>query len=249
MCRLLAAGCVLLGLGLFAGCGDKPKAPGSCTSEKDCKDGQKCFENKCVLCIEDAHCGKGQRCSAGACVAKPECEKDDECSPGKVCQAGKCKSCAMDSECGPGGSCEAGACKTAQACTKDDDCADDEDCVSGFCRRAGATSTNVGGCQLATVFFGYDDSSIQASERDRLDGNAACIEKTPDKQVFLMGHTDTSGTEEYNIALSERRAQSVADYLSRLGSDPARMQVVPKGETETTGAGDDKDRRVEFGWK
>jgi len=249
MSRFLAAGCVLLGLGLFAGCGDKPKAPGSCKSEKDCKDGQKCFENKCVLCIEDSHCGQGQRCSAGACVAKPECEKDDECSPGKVCQAGKCKSCAMDSECGPGGSCEAGACKKAQSCTKDDDCADDEDCVSGFCRRAGATSTNAGGCQLATVFFGYDDSSIQASERDRLDGNAACIEKTPGKQVFLMGHTDTSGTEEYNIALSERRAQSVADYLSRLGSDPARMQVVPKGETEPTGAGDDKDRRVEFGWK
>lgn len=249
MSRFLAAGCVLLGLGLFAGCGDKPKVPGSCKSEKDCKAGQKCFENKCVLCIEDSHCGQGQRCSAGACVAKPECEKDDECSPGKVCQAGKCKSCAMDSECGPGGSCEAGACKKAQSCTKDDDCADDEDCVSGFCRRAGATSTNVGGCQLSTVFFGYDDSSIQASERDRLDGNAACIEKTPGKQVFLMGHTDTSGTEEYNIALSERRAQSVADYLSRLGSDPARMQVVPKGETEPTGAGDDKDRRVEFGWK
>lgn len=249
MSRFLAAGCVLLGLGLFAGCGDKPKAPGSCKSEKDCKDGQKCFENKCVLCIEDSHCGQGQRCSAGACVAKPECEKDDECSPGKVCQAGKCKACAMDSECGPGGSCEAGACKKAQSCTKDDDCADDEDCVSGFCRRAGATSTNVGGCQLATVFFGYDDSSIQASERDRLDGNAACIEKTLGKQVFLMGHTDTSGTEEYNIALSERRAQSVADYLSRLGSDPARLQVVPKGETEPTGAGDDKDRRVEFGWK
>ena len=147
MSRFLAAGCVLLGLGLFAGCGDKPKAPGSCKSEKDCKDGQKCFENKCVLCIEDSHCGQGQRCSAGACVAKPECEKDDECSPGKVCQAGKCKACAMDSECGPGGSCEAGACKKAQSCTKDDDCADDEDCVSGFCRRAGATSTNVGGCQ------------------------------------------------------------------------------------------------------
>ena len=67
--------------------------------------------------------------------------------------------------------------------------------------------------------------------------------------MFLFGHTDTSGTEEYNIALSERRAQSVADYLSRLGSDPAKMQVVPKGETEPTGLGDDKDRRVEFNWR
>ena len=89
----------------------------------------------------------------------------------------------------------------------------------------------------------------QASERDRLDANAACIEKSNGKNVFLVGHTDTSGTEEYNIALSERRAQSVADYLARLGTDPARMQVVPKGETELTGLGDDKDRRVEFQWR
>ena len=70
-----------------------------------------------------------------------------------------------------------------------------------------------------------------------------------ESSVFVFGHTDTSGTEEYNIALSERRAQSAADYLSRLGADPAKMQVVPKGETEPSGLGDDKDRRVELKWR
>ena len=85
-------------------------------------------------------------------------------------------------------------------------------------------------------------------ERDRLDADSACINKTKGKNVFVVGHTDTSGTEEYNIALSERRAQAAADYLARLGTDPARMQVVPNGETEPTGLGDDKDRRVEFQW-
>jgi outer membrane protein OmpA-like peptidoglycan-associated protein len=64
-----------------------------------------------------------------------------------------------------------------------------------------------------------------------------------------MGHTDASGTDEYNIALSERRAQTVADYLARLGVDPAKLQVVPKGETDPSGQGDDKDRRVEFQWR
>ena len=103
-------------------------------------------------------------------------------------------------------------------------------------------------CQLQTVYFAFDDSTIQASERDRLDGNSACLEKTKGKSIYLVGHTDSAGTEEYNIALSERRAQSVADYMARLGSDPARMQVVPKGKTEPTGLGDDKDRRVEFQW-
>ena len=87
------------------------------------------------------------------------------------------------------------------------------------------------------------------SERDRLDSNQACIEKTTGKNVLVIGHTDSSGTDEYNIALSERRAQTVADYLARLGTDPARMQVVPKGETEPSGEGEDKDRRVEFMWR
>jgi peptidoglycan-associated lipoprotein len=248
--RSMAAFAFLLGFALIAlSCGDKPKAPG-CKGDKDCKSPLHCSMNKCVECTEDAHCGKGKKCSLeNACVIKPECEKDDQCEAGKVCQAGKCKACASDNECGPGGSCDAGACKKANKCTKDEECADDEDCIGGYCKKAGSAGTSDGACPLSTVYFGFDDSTIQASERDRLDGNASCIEKSKGKAVFLIGHTDTSGTEEYNIALSERRAQSVADYLSRLGSDPAKMQVVPKGETEPTGLGDDKDRRVEFNWR
>lgn len=244
---LLAAFAMILGSVLAASCSD-PAKPG-CKGDKDCKDGKKCAENKCVECTEDSDCGKGKRCSANACIAAPECTKDDQCPAGQVCQASKCKPCASDGDCGPGGSCEAGACKRATKCSKDEDCADDEDCVNGYCKRAGAASNDPGACPLATIYFGFDDSSIQQSERDRLDSNAQCIEKTKGKNVFLVGHTDTSGTEEYNIALSERRAQSVADYMARLGSDPARMQVVPKGETEPTGLGDDKDRRVEFQWR
>ncbi|HWO20850.1 MAG TPA: OmpA family protein [Kofleriaceae bacterium] len=237
-------------IGLFAaGCGSEAKKPGSCKADKDCKTGQVCSENKCVECTKDAQCPAGKRCSANACVATAECTKDSECTGGKVCQAGKCKTCAADSECGPGGSCQAGACKRASACTKDEDCADDEDCVGGFCKKAGASSGADATCSLATVYFGFDQATIMESERNRLDQNAQCIEKTKGKQVLLIGHTDTSGTEEYNIALSERRAQSVADFLARLGADPARLQVVPKGETEPTGLGDDKDRRCEFQWR
>jgi len=102
---------------------------------------------------------------------------------------------------------------------------------------------------LATVYFGFDSSNIEASERERLDANNRCITSAKGKPLFLIGHTDSSGTEEYNIALSERRAQAVADYIARLGTDPARLQVVPKGETEPSGLGDDKDRRVEFQWR
>jgi peptidoglycan-associated lipoprotein len=239
---------VVLGAGVVApGCGDSSKTP-ICKADKDCKAGQSCAAGKCVGCVDDSQCGPGKRCSANACIAAPECLNDKQCPAGEVCQAGKCKACAADSECGPGASCQAGACVAAKACTKDDQCADDEDCVNGFCRKAGSAGAGDAPCTLSTVYFAFDDSTVQASERDRLAANVACIEQVKGKGVYLFGHTDTSGTDEYNIALSERRAQAVADYMSRLGTDPARMQVVPKGETSPTGLGDDKDRRVEFQW-
>ena len=237
-----------LALAVLCACGSKPKQPG-CKGDTDCKNGQVCFENKCVECRDDSQCPTGKTCKANACVAKAQCEKDDQCPMGQVCQAGQCKPCASDGECGPGGRCEAGACQRPKKCAVNEDCADDEDCINGLCLRADAGSNIDAGCQLQTIYFAFDDSSIQTSERDRLDGNNSCIGKNKNQSVLVIGHTDTSGTEEYNIALSERRAQSVADYLSRLGTDPAKMQVVPKGETEPTGLGDDKDRRVEFKWR
>jgi peptidoglycan-associated lipoprotein len=243
--------CVAIGafaLAVLCACGSKPKQPG-CKGDKDCKAPQVCANNKCVECRDDSQCPKGKMCKAGACVAKPQCEKDEQCPLGQVCQAGACKPCATDGECGPGGRCEAGACQRPKKCTKNEDCADDEDCTNGLCLKTGAGSNIDAGCQLQTVYFAFDDSSIQASERDRLESNSQCMSKNKTQAVFVYGHTDTSGTEEYNIALSERRAQTVADYLSRLGSDPAKLQVVPKGETEPTSMGDDKDRRVEFKWR
>ena len=223
--------CIVIALAAMAGCKKKKTTPG-CDGDEDCQNGLVCINKECA-----------------EKVAKPECAKDADCPDGKVCQAGQCRACAKDDECGPGGQCLVGKCKRATACTSDEQCADDEDCVDGFCQRPWAGGDSGGSCQLATVYFALDDAAIGASERDRLDGNQACIEKTTGKQVLVIGHTDSTGTDEYNIALSERRAQTVADYLARLGTDPARMQVVPKGETEPTGAGEDKDRRVEFMWR
>jgi peptidoglycan-associated lipoprotein len=225
---LVAVGAVALAMALAACPKKKPKNP-TCDGDEDCKDGEKCVEKACVA-EED----------------KPECVKDDDCSDGQVCKAGKCAACVSDGECGPGGNCAAGVCERAKACAQDEDCEDHEDCVDGFCKDMSGGTTDGDGCTLATVYFGFDDSSVQESERDRLDGNAQCIEKSTGKSVYVFGHTDEVGTDEYNIALSERRARSAADYLAKLGIDPARLDVVGKGETELTGSGDEQDRRVEF---
>lgn len=246
---LVAAAALLVAFGL-AGCPSKKPKDGSCKTTKDCKTGQVCVENRCVECGQSSDCEAGEQCKDNTCVAAAECTRDDQCPVGKACLGGKCQACKSDTDCGAGGSCEAGACARATACKKDEECADDEDCIDGYCKKPWkAAGDGDATCQLAVIYFGYDDASIQASERDRLDANAACIEKSKGKTVNVTGFTDSSGTEEYNIALSERRAQSVADYLARLGVDPALMQVVPRGETGPSGQGDDKDRRVEFQWK
>ena len=225
---LVAAGAVVLALALTACPKKKPKDP-ACDSDEDCKDGLVCVDKTCQ-----------------EPEAKPECVKDTDCPDGKVCKAGTCAACSSDGECGPGGKCSAGACERAKACSVDEDCEDDEDCLDGFCQKPWMGGGEGAGCELQTVYFAFDDASIAESERERLTANASCVEKTAGQNVYVFGHTDQTGTDEYNIALSERRARAAADYMARLGVDPARLDIVGKGETELTGAGDDQDRRVEF---
>jgi peptidoglycan-associated lipoprotein len=230
----------------LAGCPKKkPKGP-TCDSNEDCKDGTVCVDKKCVECSSNAQCDSGEKCEKGACVAAAECTKDADCEGGQVCKAGKCAACTSNGECGPGGKCNAGACERAKACKVDEDCEDDEDCVDGFCAKPWEGDNTGASCELQTIYFGFDEATVQESERDRLDANAQCIDKNPTKNVYVTGHTDEVGTEEYNVALSERRARVASDYLTRLGVDPARLDIVPKGESELTGQGDDQDRRVEF---
>jgi peptidoglycan-associated lipoprotein len=230
----------------LVGCPNKkPKTP-ACDSTADCKDGLACINKQCQKCSTDPDCGDGMACQAGVCVAKPECASDDDCPGGKVCKAGTCAACGGDAECGPGGKCSAGACERPKKCASDDDCAEDEDCTNGRCLEAVAPPTTDTACALTTVYFAFDDSSVRADQRDPLDADGTCIQKETQHGVYLVGHTDSSGTEEYNIALSERRARAVADYLARLGIDPDRLQIIPKGETEPSGLGDEKDRRVEL---
>lgn len=243
---------VLATFALLTGCPDKnPKDP-SCDSDQDCKGGEHCVNGKCLECGEDSHCPAGEECRNGACV-QPEdaCTSDDQCEAGQACIDGQCRACQTDDECGPGGKCQAGACERPKACTVDEDCADDEDCVDGLClqpwRNEGPSGLD---CELVTIGFDFDQSVIRDDSRELLNQNAECIQKAPaDQGVYINGHTDQEGTEEYNIALSERRARTVADYLARLGIDPARFHVIAKGEGEPTGGGSDSDRRVEFEWQ
>lgn len=247
---LLSLVCLSLAL---TGCPDKkPKFP-NCKTDKDCKDGQHCFNKHCSECSEDAHCEDFETCNGGSCILKDGmCRTNDDCTAGQICENNECTACESDAQCGPDSRCSNGACLERGSCNQDEDCADDEDCIDGTCQRPGRSSPPELTCNLESVFFGFDEFSIPEEAKEGLQKTSICIQQGDQRNVFVEGHTDDIGTDEYNIALSEKRGRSVADFLARLGIDPARLRVIPKGETEATGTDEDsrsEERRVDFEWQ
>ena len=92
---------------------------------------------------------------------------------------------------------------------------------------------------LQDVFFDYDRANVRSDARGTLDGNASYIIKNAGSLqiVAVEGYCDIRGTEEYNLALGQRRAESVKSYLVGIGVSPAIIQAISKGETEQWAAG------------
>ena len=80
------------------------------------------------------------------------------------------------------------------------------------------------------VYFEYNRHEIKASERPVLDELAKYLTDNPKKGVVIEGHCDERGSDEYNRALSEKRAIVIKDYLANLGIAQERMLTVPCGE-------------------
>lgn len=80
------------------------------------------------------------------------------------------------------------------------------------------------------VFFGYDQYDVQSDARATLDRVAAWLNTNPSVTLTIEGHADERGTREYNLALSDRRATSVRDYLTALGVSSSRLRTVSYGE-------------------
>ena len=105
--------------------------------------------------------------------------------------------------------------------------------------------------ELETVYFGYDTADLSDSARDTLSQNVRWMKEHPNRDVILEGHTDSRGSVEYNLALGERRAKSVKQYLIQLGIEKGRLDVLSYGEEKPAAYGDSasayrKNRRVEF---
>ena len=80
------------------------------------------------------------------------------------------------------------------------------------------------------VFFGFDKSSLTSEAVNTLKAQAEWLQANPDTNVIVEGHTDDRGTREYNLALGERRAVAVKNYLISRGVDAERIKTISYGK-------------------
>ncbi|UCZ55637.1 peptidoglycan-associated lipoprotein Pal [Desulfurispirillum indicum] len=86
------------------------------------------------------------------------------------------------------------------------------------------------GTELYTVHFDFDRSSIRPDARKVLDNNIAYLKNNPNARIVIEGHCDERGSSDYNLALGDRRAQSVKDYLVTGGIDASRLTTISYGK-------------------
>ncbi len=82
---------------------------------------------------------------------------------------------------------------------------------------------------LTTIYFDFDRYTVDAKERTKLDAAAGRIKAT---KIIIAGYTDHFGTEEYNLGLSDRRAQNVRDYLVKSGANAGNTEVLALGSQQ-----------------
>ena len=104
---------------------------------------------------------------------------------------------------------------------------------------------------LAMIHFDYDKSFIREDAKAVLESDAAWMKKFRTVKVLVEGHCDERGTEEYNLALGEKRAKSTMDYLTSLGIGADRMRILSYGKSQPLVTGHDeatwqKNRRAQF---
>jgi len=84
--------------------------------------------------------------------------------------------------------------------------------------------------ELRDVFFDFDKYDVRPGDAKVLDANASWLKSNPDNLVLIEGHCDERGTNEYNLALGERRAKATMNYLVSQGIQASRITIISYGE-------------------
>ena len=112
-----------------------------------------------------------------------------------------------------------------------------EDVTTGLYEQGGMSYLDKGGEVPAKIYFDYNQYSIDDMDSSTLDLQANWLDENPSKYILIEGHCDERGTREYNLALGERRASSVKNYLVSLGIDADRISIISYGKEKPSVAG------------
>ena len=93
---------------------------------------------------------------------------------------------------------------------------------------------------LQDAFFSFDESTLPADAQGALTASANWLKKYPQYNLLIEGHCDERGTEQYNLALGDRRANAAKEYLVALGVDTSRIRTVSYGEERPFDPGHDE---------
>lgn len=95
------------------------------------------------------------------------------------------------------------------------------------------------------ILFDVDKAAVKGQYKGELSQLATILNKYADTNILLAGHTDSTGSEEYNLELSRNRAQSVADYLTTRNVDPARFTTKGYGKSDPIASNDTAEGRAQ----
>jgi peptidoglycan-associated lipoprotein len=118
-------------------------------------------------------------------------------------------------------------------------------------RRAAELANAVKADLAAMINFEYDQATVRSIDQATLDRKAAILAANPNVRIQISGHADERGSDEYNLALGNRRGAAAKRYLENKGIDAARIEVVSYGEERPLAQGNDEaayaqNRRDEF---
>lgn len=129
-------------------------------------------------------------------------------------------------------------------------CAHNQPAATGVTTGTGATTATAGPAPGSEedlvanvgdrVFFAFNQSSLTQEDQATLDRQAQWLQRYPNVRVLVAGNCDDRGTEEYNLALGQRRANAAKDYLVARGVDAGRIQTISYGKDRPTALGDDE---------
>jgi peptidoglycan-associated lipoprotein len=114
-----------------------------------------------------------------------------------------------------------------KTCASDLDCGDKQLCLNNKCVDI---TPDLAECTNVRVHFPFNSDEIDAADKPQLDRSARCLKADHALHVTIEGNADERGTEEYNMALGDRRARAVAAYLQSLGASQSQVATVSYGK-------------------